>query len=157
MRTGPGISRVVWLLPAAALLACSKGQESSQAAMAQGGAQAMAPTPVTLASKNNSGITGTVSLAKTGDSTTIAVTLNGGTPGATYPSHIHAGHCDQPGAVVTPLTSVAVGPDHSGTSMTTVATSVLDSARQQYGSLLEQSHQPDGTPAACGEIPASMP
>jgi hypothetical protein len=153
----PSGKRLMWLLPALGLLACSKGKEN-QAAM-QPAAATPAPAPpapvtATLASKNNSKITGTVALTAMGDSTAVEVTLNGGRSGTAYPGHIHFGHCDQPGGVVTPLTSVTVGPDGSGTSTTMVLTSVLDSARAQHGALLEQSHLPNGRPIACGEIPA---
>jgi hypothetical protein len=160
MRTVFG-SRLIWLVPALGLLACSKGK-TNQTAAQQPAAAAPAPAPpptpapvtVTLAAKNRSRITGTVVLTAKGDSTAIEVTLNGGHSGTTYPSHIHFGHCDKPGGVVVPLTSVKVGANGSGTSTTMVATSTLDSARAQHGSLLEQSHLPNGRPAACGEIPA---
>ena len=160
MRTAIRSRRLIWLVPALGLLACSKGK-ADQAAMQPAAAvdtppPAPTPAPVTatLVAKNNSKITGSVVLTRSDDSTAIAVTLNGGRSGTTYPSHIHFGHCDQPGGVVVPLTSVKVGADGSGTSTTTVATSTLDAARQQHGSLLEQSHGPSGTPIACGDIPA---
>jgi hypothetical protein len=158
VRTASGGRRLIWLVPALGLLACSKAKEN-QAAMQPAAAvdtppPAPAPVTATLASKNDSRITGTVVLTRSGDSTAIALTLNGGRSGTTYPSHIHFGHCDQPGGVVAPLTSVKVGADGSGTSTTMVATATLDSARAQHGSLLEQSHLPNGRPVACGDIPA---
>ncbi len=153
--------RLLWLVPALGLAACGKKGESDQgAAMAQAAPPAAAPAPapapvtVTLASKNNSGITGTAVLTPQADSTQIAVTLNGGRAGLKYPSHVHAGTCEKPGEAVAPLGSVSVGADKSGTSTTMVATSVLDSARTKYGSLLVQSHLPNMRPVACGDIPA---
>jgi hypothetical protein len=141
----------ILLLPVAAL-ACTKpagdqtasGATSDQMQMAQ----ASAPQTATLAAKNNSGITGTASLAATGDSTTVTVTLNGGKAGTAYPTHLHMGDCSAPGDVVAPLTSVTVGTDGSGTSTTVVPSAKLAG----QAALLVQSHLPDGTPAACGDV-----
>ena len=138
------------LLPVAAL-ACSKPAAQQAAATTASDQMQMAPAgsqTATLAAKNNSGITGTASLAANGDSTTVTVTLNGGKAGTAYPTHIHMGDCAAPGDVVVPLTSVTVGPDGSGTSTTTVPSAKLEG----QSALLVQSHQPDGTPAACGDL-----
>ncbi len=159
MHTARPMPRLLWLVPMFGLLACAKKEADANAAAAPA-MQAPAPPPppapvsVTLTAKNNSKITGTAVLTKQGDSTSVALTLDGGRSGTTYPSHIHAGTCAKPGEVVAPLASVKVGADKSGTSTTVLATSVLDSARTKYGSLLEQSHLPNGKPVACGEIPA---
>jgi hypothetical protein len=154
MRTALAGTRWIWLAPALGLLACNKSNEN-QAAMSGAAMAAMpAPANVALAAKNNSGITGSAVLTRSGDSTSVALTLNGATSGTAYPSHIHFGTCDQPGGVVAPLTSVTAGANGSGSSTTMVATAALDAARQAHGALLVQSHQPNGTPAACGAIPA---
>lgn len=159
MHTARTMPRLLWLVPMFGLLACAKKEGDANAAAAPA-MQAPAPPPppapvsVTLTAKNNSKMTGTAVLTKQGDSTSVALTLNGGRSGTTYASHVHAGTCDKPGAVVAPLTGVKVGADKAGTSTTVIATSVLDSARAQYGSLLAQSHMANGKPVACGEIPA---
>lgn len=106
---------------------------------------------VALAPKNNSGITGSVIVNESADSTTITVILKGGVPGNTHPTHIHHGTCAEPGAVLQPLTSVTIGADSTGTSTTTVATKTLEDA-EDSGPLLVQTHQPGGVPAACGAI-----
>jgi hypothetical protein len=158
MRTAIGSRRWIWLAPALGLLACSKSK-TDQTGMQSAAAvdtPPPAPAPVTamLASKNNSRLTGTVVLTASGDSTSVALTLHGGRSGTTYSSHVHFGTCEQPGGVVAALTGVKVGADGSGTSTTMVATSTLNAARQEHGSLLAQAHLPNGTPAACGDIPA---
>jgi hypothetical protein len=131
------------------MLACSKPAPKQDMSMASGGMQgAAAAETATLAAKNNSGITGTATLEATGDSTTVTVTLNGATAGTTYPTHIHMGDCTQPGDVVAPLTSVTAGADGTGSSTTMVPSAKLEG----QAALLVQSHQPDGTPAACGDI-----
>ena len=136
------------LLPLAAL-ACQKpaAKEAAMSDQMQMTPPAASQT-ATLAAKNNSGITGTASLAANGDSTTVTVTLNGGKAGTAYPTHIHVGDCAAPGDPVAPLTSVTVGPDGSGTSTTTVPSAKLEG----QSALLVQAHQPDGTPAACGDL-----
>jgi hypothetical protein len=159
MRSALSARHLAWLIPTLGLMACGQKPAVKPAGEAAGnGSSAMAPaaTPVnvTLAAKNNSGITGTVMLTAKGDSTEVAETLEGAQSGTTYPSHIHAGTCASPGAVVAPLTSVSAGADKSGSATTMVPTATLDSARAKYGSLLVQSHFPDMRPAACGEIPA---
>jgi hypothetical protein len=140
---------VLWLLLVpAGMLACSKPAAKQETSM--GGMQmaAAAPETATLAAKNNSGITGNATLAANGDSTTVTVNLSGGKAGTTYPTHIHVGSCSQPGDVLVPLTSVTVDAQGSGSSTTMVPSAKL----QGQAALLVQSHQPNGTPAACGEV-----
>lgn len=157
MSTSHSARRLVWLIPALGLLACAK-KEAPPPAAAPDSAAAMAmpapPVTATVQAKNNSGITGTVTLTKKGDSTEVSVALSGARAGEKYPSHIHSGTCAKPGDPVAPLADVAVGPDKTGTSTTMVLTSVLDSARTKFGSLVEQSHNKAMRPVACAEIPA---
>ena len=159
MRTVLSTRRLAWLVPMLGLLACAKKEAAAKPAAAESTAAMTPPPPpapvnVTLAAKNRSRITGTVVLTQKGDSTEVALTLNGGRAGEKLVSHIHGGTCAKaPGAVVTPLGAVIIGQDKSGTSSITVATSVLDSARAKYGSLAAWSHL-GRRPVACGEIPA---
>lgn len=159
MHTALTARRAVWLVPMLGLMACAK-KEGDANATAAPAAQAPAPPPppmpvsAALTAKGNSGMTGNVTLTVRGDSTAVDLTLNGGRAGTTYPGHIHAGTCDKPGDMLIPLTSVKMGPGKTGTSSTMILTSALDSARAKGGSLLEQSHLPNGKPVACGEIPA---
>lgn len=158
MRTVLSTRRLAWLVPMLGLLACAKKEAAAKPAAAESTAAMTPPPPpapvnVTLAAKNRSNITGTVVLTQKGDSTEVALTLNG-RPGEKLMSHIHGGTCAKaPGAVVTPLGAVTVGKDKSGTSTTMVLASVLDSARAKYGSLAAWSHL-GRRPVACGEIPA---
>jgi Cu/Zn superoxide dismutase len=159
MSTPSSARRLVWMIPALGLLACAKKEAPPPSAAAPDSTAAMAmpapPVTATVQAKNNSGITGTVTLTKKGDSTEVAVALSGARAGEKYPSHIHSGTCAKPGDVVAPLGDVTVGQGKSGTSTTMVLTSVLDSARTKFGSLVEQSHMARGMkPVACAEIPA---
>ena len=153
MRTHHTTARVLWLVPMLAAVACGGEKPARQTAASAPPAATAAPR-ITMATRNSSGITGSAMLAASGDSTTITVALHGVAPGQTYASHVHAGGCDKPGAMLIPLTSVVAGADSAGTSTTTIATARLDSARTQHGALLVQSHLPSGTPAACGDLPA---
>ena len=163
MRTRIRSAALVWFLPVVGLLACRGKQQNEENAMGSTSTpgteqhqMAMAPGAVMLMAKNNSGITGSFTTQSVGDSTSFTVTLHGGAPGTSYPTHVHDGNCAAPGAMIQPLASVTVGPDSTGTSTSTVATSVLTAARKANGALLVQSHLPDGTPAACGEVPMSQ-
>ncbi len=129
-------TRLLWLLPVTGL--------------------AMAPATVTvnLATRNESGVSGSAVLSTRGDSTVIELTLRGGKPSASLLSHVHFGTCREPGGVVVALAPVMVGPDSSGSSRTSVATAALDDARKAHGSLLIQTHMADMRPAACGELPS---
>jgi len=157
MRKDPGTSPLLAVLPLLGLFACSGKEKPAAAPPAAAPAAAPAPAPkapttVSLATENRSHMTGTLVLTPAGDTTTVTLTLKGGTPNHSYPSHIHSGTCAKPGAVVAPLESVKVGKDHSGTSTTKVATSLLTDALKN-GPLLAQSHLASGKPAACGAIP----
>ena len=140
------------------LAACAGGEQGGETAMSTMGGEAAADTAA-LAPKNDSGIMGSVVLTEHGDSVTVAVMIEGGAPGTSYPNHIHSGSCETPGGVAAPLTSVAVGTDSTGTATTTVAASVIadngdggGGMEQDGGDWLVQVHQPGGTPAACAEI-----
>ncbi len=160
MRTVIIARRTAWLIPTLGLLACGEKKAAPPPAAAAESTAAMAPPPpapvtANIEAKGNSGITGTVTLTKKGDSTQVVVTLNGARAGTKYPSHIHGGTCTKPGTVVAPLGDVAVGQNKSGTLTTMVPTSVLDSARTKFGGIVEQSHLSRGMrPVACAEIPA---
>lgn len=142
-------SGLISLVAALALVACDGG---SQAPAEDSGETAGLPRTVALAPMNHSGIMGTATLEEKGESTTVVVTLEGGTPGTSYPSHIHEGICDAAGPVVVSLADVTVGQQGSGTSTTTVATKELQDAKKRAGSILVMSHLPTGAPAACGVI-----
>jgi hypothetical protein len=147
------------LVPALAV-ACGgrEGQPAAQAGQKAAAEQA-APKPapgmmsITMASKGQSGITGTAMLTAAGsDSVQVNVSLKGVEQGKSYPTHVHHGTCAQEGAVAQPLTSVMGQADSTGTSTTTIANSVF----VPDSSYFIQSHLPDGTPAACGDVPAEM-
>lgn len=104
---------------------------------------------VTLAPKNETGIDGEARLDHHGDSVHVSLRLRGLDSGASYPAHIHRGSCQEGGGVAAGLTSVSPA-DGAGTSETTVAAGQLSMDENYF----LQAHLPDGTPAACGDVPA---
>ena len=109
---------------------------------------------IQLASVGSSGVSGTAQLMDHGaNQTMVTVTLNGAGSG-THPGHIHAGTCDNLGAVVVPLQSVERA-NGAGTSTSTVEVPI---ATVMNGQHVVNFHAGAGdnpmAPVACGAIPA---
>lgn len=104
---------------------------------------------VTLAPRNQSGVEGTARLHHHADTLHATVRLSGLSSGESYPVHIHQGTCQEGGGVAVGLSSVNAT-DGTGTSETSVPASELS----MDASYFVQAHLPDGTPAACGDVPA---
>lgn len=121
--------------------------EEDTAARAGGTGQAV---DVTLAPKNETGIDGEARLHHHGDSVHVSLRLAGLESGASYPAHIHRGSCQEGGGVAAGLTSVSAVDTTTGTSETTIAAGQLSMDESYF----LQAHLPDGTPAACGDVPA---
>lgn len=154
------------VLCVAGLGACGGGDagdsgqmESGEQAMAErgqmqdtapaSGEQSGEAVDVTLAPRNQSGIEGTAQMHHQGDSVRVTVRLGGLSSGESYPVHIHQGTCQEGGGVAVGLTSVQAT-DGTGRSETGVAAGELS----MDASYFVQAHLPDGTPAACGDVPA---
>ena len=147
----------VLVVACAALMACGQGGEQQQAQTeeeaaaqkkAEQAAQSGEDVSVTLSPKNESGIRGRALLARQGDSIRVRLTLSGLEPGTSYPAHVHEGTCQAGGGVATALAGVAAE-DTTGASTTTFAASAVS----PDGAYFLQAHLPDGTPAACGDVP----
>lgn len=109
---------------------------------------------LSLSAKNESGITGSVIVQHKADSLQVTVMLHGVKEGQSYPTHIHQGTCAKPAAVVAALNSPKAGADGSASSTSMVPDSKLTDAMKN-GSLVVQSHLPNGTPAACVALATS--
>lgn len=161
--------RETWWTPmltalAVGLLACGggdAGQTEAGGGQAAAGAEDTAAqegatsarsqlVEVSLSPKNQSGIEGTARLHHHADSLHVTLRLTGLTGGNAYPAHIHRGTCQKGGAVAVGLSSVTAQ-DSTGTSQTRIPAGKLS----MDGSYYVQAHLPDGTPAACGDIPAA--
>lgn len=159
--------RSTWLAPVVALsvaglVACgggetddsgqmeAEGQAAGEAAQMEETAGAADSVRVTLAPRNQSGIEGTATVRHMADTVHVTVSLTGLTAGNSYPAHIHQGTCQGGGGVAAGLTSVKAG-DGSGMSQTRIPAAKLS----MDASYFVQAHLPDGTPAACGDLPST--
>lgn len=147
----------------AGLIACGGGDADGSGQMEAGGQASEEATGqmeetsgaadsarVTLAPRNDSGIEGTATIRHMADTMRVSVRLTGLTSGNSYPVHIHQGTCQEGGGVAAGLTSVEAQ-DGSGTSETRIPSSKLGMDASHF----VQAHLPDGTPAACGDLPDS--
>lgn len=164
MRRSGWMSLLVGLV--ATLVACGGGgdQQAKMAAEkehATAGQQTQAtkqapqqgPVAVTvsLSTKNNSGLEGEAKLRRRGESFQVALLLQGLSPKGEYPAHIHEGTCQAGGGVATALAPVSSDGNKIGTSQSTVDATVLSPDTSYF----LQAHLPNGTPAACGNVPAA--
>lgn len=170
-RTTSGVA--IMLTAAVGFVAPLAAQEHEHEGMHEG-------MTVSLASKNDSGVSGTATLreaedAMGGPAPAVVLDLTGVEAGATYSVHVHKGTCATGGGVVTALTSVAAE-GTTATATTVLTQEQIASLREAHGdmtdmamqaddeededeeaeeesSLFIQVHLPNGTPAACGDIP----
>lgn len=103
---------------------------------------------LSLSPKNQSGVSGRARLHQHGDSLHVSLRLTGLDPGASYPAHVHHGTCQTGGGVAVGLNAVS-GRDSTGTSSTTFLASTVSPDSAYF----LQAHLPEGTPAACGDVP----
>lgn len=104
---------------------------------------------IELEERNQSGISGNAEWSAQGDSVEFTLSMDGLEQGQQYPAHVHQGDCASGGGVAVGLNPVSAT-DGGGESTATVARTSF-SAGQNY---FVQVHLPDGTPAACGDLPA---
>ncbi len=103
-----------------------------------------------IAQQNNSGETGTVTLFKRGDhSTLVVVSLAQQPPGRSQPAHIHRGHtCDS----LDPKPAFGLAPVVNGVSRTLVKVSDTRLLSGNYVVNVHSSAQNMGRYVACGEL-----
>lgn len=144
------------LLSVAGLVACGGGDQQAQTKedqqvageKAQPQRAATEEVSVTLSPKNQSGIRGKAVIGRRGDSIQVRLMLSGLDAGSSYPAHVHEGTCKAGGGVARALTKVAAR-DSTATSRSTFPASVVSPDSAYF----LQAHLPDGTPAACGNVP----
>lgn len=126
-----------------ALVACGGGD--GEPARADDG---NATRVVSFQALNESGMMGSLMLAPGGESMTVKVEVLGLQEGREYPAHLHTGSCREGGDVARELEALTVNTLGIGSSSTLVPRSLTES-----GSHFVQVHLPDGTPAACADLP----
>lgn len=78
-----------------------------------------------LGSKNQSGVQGEAVIGRQDDAIRVRLTLNGLTPGSSYPVHVHSGRCRAGGGpVVTGLTEISAQDSSASSAITFAASSV---------------------------------
>lgn len=108
------------------------------------------PVTVTLASQNNSGVSGTATLTAMGNQTQVVVKVTGEPAGGSEPDHIHVGSCPAVGAVKYPLANVV-----NGTSTTVVNVPLSTLTAGTYAINLHESAAKANIYVACGDIKAA--
>jgi plastocyanin len=105
---------------------------------------------VTLGPGRDGSQPGTAMLTAMGSQTEVDISIAPGAAGVPQPVHIHAGTCDNLGAVVYPLTSIV-----DGKSMTLVNTSLSSLETGNFAINAHLSQAGISTYVSCGTIPAS--
>lgn len=122
--------------------------EEGEKMMKEGEAMMGKDIMVTLGALNNSGQTGKAMFAHMGDKTKVTVEIATGA-GVPQPSHIHAGTCAAPGAIVYPLSLVVNGK----------AETILDASLETIGGklplvvIVHKSKEEAKIFTSCGELP----
>jgi nucleoid-associated protein YgaU len=117
-----------------------------------------ATVAVEIAQVADAGVAGVATLTRSGDTTTVALTVAGLPPGAHAQSTLHAGTCAMPSASFTDLPTLAAGPDGRATAAGPV---LFRDAGMPLATLADGHHvimiQLDGRVVACGAIPGLAP
>ena len=122
------------------------------AAPAAGTATTAAPSAVArgssaLAATLSSGVSGNATLAQSGETTTVTVTLSGMAPNSAHVGHIHRGSCS--GAIIFPLGVLTADASGQG-SVTATVNASIDAA--SWWIQFHTSDNPPGPPIACGPV-----
>ena len=102
---------------------------------------------LTLDPQNRSGVGGTATLVRHGDTTEVQLALTGNKPGEQYPAHIHQGTC----AKLTPTPRYPLQPVINGLSNTTVQVSLKDLQSSPYAVNVHDPKAPTKY-VACADI-----
>lgn len=105
---------------------------------------------VSLSPVEGSGIQGLTTVSRGGEAVTLKLELMGLESGTTYTAALLSGTCDSPGEKLADMGGATSGAIGIGSSTTEVDLSTVEGA----GALHIEAYLPDGSPAACGEIPA---
>jgi hypothetical protein len=137
-RFTPALRALVILVAVLTLAAC--GGDDDEAA-------GNGEVAVELAEQNDSGQSGTATLAPTDDGQTSVTLELSDQPDVPQPAHIHAGTCEELGEVVHPLTNV-----EDGSSETTVDVSIDELQDGEFAINAHESEQNIANYVACGPI-----
>ncbi len=153
--------RLTPVLPALALLvaACGPSYSSGGASTTPSPSAAvdMASMPhwsANLSALNGSTVHGSATVHSMNGSQTVNIQVSGGTPGATYPWHIHSGTCAETNAPIVGnmqmYTALGTSGDGTASMMTTVPVTL--NSDQRYHINVHASPTNMGTYVACGDL-----
>jgi len=158
--------RLLNILPALALAAAACTPHYSKAgtngetpapsaSTAMGDMAGMTHYMANLAAMNGSTVHGTAMVhSMAAGQQTVELQISGGTPGATYPWHIHTGSCSDG---MTPVVGngslyTALGTSGDGTASLTATLPITLDANQRYHVNVHASPTDMGTIVACGDL-----
>ena len=107
-----------------------------------------------LSALNGSTVHGSATVHAMNGSQTVNLQVSGGTPGATYPWHIHTGGCadGMTPIVGNPQAYTALGTSGDGTASLMTTLAVTLSSDQRYHVNVHASPADMGTIVACGDL-----
>jgi hypothetical protein len=92
-------------------------------------------------------VTGSATLAQSGETTSVTVTLSGMAPNSAHAGHIHRGSCS--GAIIFPLGVLTADASGQGSVAATVNASI---DAPSWWIQFHTSDNPPGPPIACGPV-----
>jgi superoxide dismutase, Cu-Zn family len=157
--------RLAYAIPALVLAAAactpsystagSSGETPAPSTATAGDMAGMTHYSANLAAMNGSTVHGSATVhSMTAGQQTVALQLSGGTPGATYPWHIHSGSCADGMTPVVGNASLytALGTSGDGTASLTANLPITLDANQRYHVNVHASPTDMGTIVACGDL-----
>lgn len=165
----PGLSRIIGVVPAVAMLAvslagCGDGPATqdfyvepsipenpiarTQAAAAEVANREALPPSSPILPLGIPELSGQVTVTRVGDTLDIEIRLSGLTAETDLAAHVHRGVCAEGGPVAAALSPVEHGMDGVGISRTAVPATSLPATEP----LFVQIHGGTGAPVACGDL-----
>ena len=157
------INHAISVLSLAAAAACapryttagSSGESPAPSTNTTGNMAGMSHYMANLAAMSGTTVHGTAMVhSMAAGQQTVELQVSGGTPGATYPWHIHTGSCADG---MTPVVGngslyTALGTSGDGTASVTVTLPITLDANQRYHVNVHASPADMGTIVACGDL-----
>lgn len=132
----------------------SSGESTAPSTSTAGDMAGMTHYSANLAAMGGSTVHGTATVHSMTGQQTVQLQISGGTPGATYPWHIHSGRCadGMTPVVGNPSLYTALGTSGDGTASLTANIPATLDANQRYHVNVHASPTDMGTIVACGDL-----
>lgn len=129
---------------------CGGGDQPGGTNGADGAAASRSATSTSLQAVNESGMAGSIRLDPAGDSVTVKLEVLGVTSDAEYDVPLRRGGCDAEGDQIADVGSPTVATVGLGSSLVRLPISDFPTE----GRVSVRIHLPDGSQAACAEVPS---